>query len=145
MALIHIGHLRVICLEHVCPDWRWFFTISAMAWNETIHKMNKCQYLHLIHNLCVNYAHAAANLNWWYSNYAKSSGMNYFCTTALWTPRTVQMHARASCRVDSRTCRVYSFAAQVIKILFVIFNDIFNLVNWLIYHKLKDKVCLCHV
>ena len=46
-----------------------------------------------IHTLCVQYAHAAANLNSGYSKYAKVARVHYFGTIALRISRAVLMRA----------------------------------------------------
>ena len=57
--------------------------IKWLRWNE-VHKL---EYLNRwnTYTLHVHYAHAAADLNRWYSKYAKVACLHYFCTTALRT------------------------------------------------------------
>ena len=73
--------------------------------------------LYQIHTLRVHYAHAAANLNSGYSNYAKVARVHYFCTIALRTSRAVLTRAWASRRFDLRERRFDLFSKQVIYIL----------------------------
>ena len=67
----------------------------------------------VVHTLRIHHAHAEANLNWWYSKYAKVACVYYFCTIAL---RTLS-HAWVKRRVHSCACRIDSFDSRVICIL----------------------------
>ena len=73
-----------------------------------------------IHTLCVYYAHAVANLNWWYVKVA----CVYCCSIALWTCSTVLTLMLALRSVDLHARRVDLFATQVIVFCCVIFNDV---------------------
>ena len=79
------------------------------------HTWNICNdVLLMIHTLRIHYAHAAANLNSGYSNYAKVVRMHYFCTIVLRTPRAVLTRTWVLSRVDLRKRRGDSMSTWVI-------------------------------